>query len=252
MSTLIQRFDGVCERLARSVARSGRQADSVQLVAVSKWHEADAVAELAAYWAGKGTPVFGESYAQEAAAKMPGVASRVPGCPVHWHFIGHLQSKKAKDVAGRFDLIHSVDSLKLAQNLQKAAQPHSAGISTELCKKEMPAAPGSQPILVQVNIGREPQKSGVLPEELEALITSIMLLPELCLQGLMCLPPNVESPEESRPFFQELRTLRDTMERTCGLKLPHLSMGMSSDFEAAVEEGATLVRIGTDIFGPRL
>ena len=252
MSDLIQRFDAVCERIAAATAASGRSEDGVQLVAVSKWHGPEMIAELAAYWNRKGTPVFGESYMQEIRDKKPGVADillrTAPGVSPRWHFIGHIQSKKARDVIGQFDLLHSVDSLKLAQSLQKAWQSRMAGAPVGLDA----AAPPPQAVLVQVNIGHEEQKSGVEPEQLEELLAAIASMPELSLQGLMCIPPLVENAEESRPFFIKLRELRDQAVRHLGMALPHLSMGMSDDFEAAVEEGATLVRIGTDIFGPRV
>lgn len=255
MTMLTQRFDAICERLALAASRAGRNPKEVQLVAVSKWHGADKVAALAMHWAEHATgtpPVFGESYMQEAREKQPQVeamlADKVLAVPVRWHFIGHVQSRKAKDVIGRFCLIHSVGSLKLAQSLQKTWENHVAGAPVGL---DAPA-PAPQDILIQVNVGREPQKSGVAPDDLEELVSAIAAMPQLRLRGLMCIPPAVENMEESRPFFTLLRQLRDTMQDCCGLALPELSMGMSSDFEAAVEEGATLVRIGTDIFGRRM
>jgi len=256
MSDLSERFDAVWARIAGAVARSGRQIDAVRLVAVSKQRAAGAVAELAVHWAGRGgRPVFGESYMQEAREKMPQVcgllkAGIAPGRTAEapeWHFVGHVQSKKARDIVGQFSLIHSVDSLKLAQSLCRAWQSRVAGIPAGLDE----AAPGPQPVLIQVNVGREEQKSGVDPDALEPLIAGIASMPELRLQGLMCIPPLAEIGEDSRPYFVLLRELRDKMESVCGLSLPQLSMGMSDDFEAAIEEGATLVRIGTDIFGPR-
>ena len=250
MSALTDRFDAVLERLVAAVVRSGRTMDQVRLVAVSKWHTAAAVAELARHWSGRGLPAFGESYMQEAREKIPEVAGmlgQASAASAEWHFVGHIQSKKAKDIIGQFSLVHSVDSLKLAQALQKAWQNRVSGAPVELDEP----APAAQGILVQVNVGREAQKSGVDPEKLEELITGINAMPELHLQGLMCLPPLAQIGSESRPYFIMLRNLRDRMEQRCGLPLPHLSMGMSDDFEAAIEEGATLVRIGTDIFGPR-
>lgn len=254
MSTLTQRFDAICERIEKAALRSGRKPEAVQLVAVSKLHGAEAVAELARYWAKHGSagarrPTFGENYMQEARAKMPEVAELLgPGAvDVHWHFVGHVQSKKAKDVTGVFDLIHSVDSLKLATALQKARQSRTDSSPVRL--NDPPPRP--QAVLIQVNVGKEEQKSGVDAQELEELITGIAAMPELSLQGLMCLPPLAEIGDASRPYFIMLRELRDKMRASCSLPLPHLSMGMSDDFEAAIEEGATLVRIGTDIFGPR-
>lgn len=251
MSALLERFDGICQRLEGAVKASGRAPGAVQLVAVSKNHGAAAVAELAAHWAKKGKPVFGESYMQEARDKMPGAGALLeraaPGVRPEWHFIGHVQSKKAKDIVGRFALIHSLDSLKLAEAMQKAWQSRVAGAPVGLDETR----PDPQDVLVQVNVGREAQKSGVAPEALEELLNAVAAMPELRLRGLMCLPPLQDIGEHSRPYFAMLRELKERMERLCGLALPHLSMGMSDDFAAAVEEGATLVRIGTDIFGAR-
>ena len=250
----IDRFEGICGRMAAAAARSGRNVSDVQLVAVSKWHGADAVSSLARYWAESfaagalvGHPVFGESYVQEAVAKRAEVEAQFFPPPVEWHFIGHLQSNKAKEVAGQFTLLHSVGSAKLGVALQKAWNNMVA---------RTPLAPGQhalppQAILVQINIGRETQKSGAFPEEAEALITALAAMPELRVQGLMCLPPDMDDAEDVRPFFRSMRELRDTLRERTGLDLPHLSMGMSHDFEQAIEEGATLIRVGTDIFGPR-
>lgn len=254
MSSLTQRFDTICERMEKAVSRSARPAQNVQLVAISKFHSAPKVTELARYWAAHAspsadTPTFGENYMQEALEKMASVKELLgpEASTVRWHFTGHLQSKKAKEAAGAFELIHSVDSLKLALALQKAWQNRVASAPRGL--HDRPPTP--QAVLVQVNVGREEQKSGVAPEALEELLSGIAAMPELSLQGLMCLPPLAEIGESSRPYFVMLRELRDKMRTRCSLALPHLSMGMSDDFESAIEEGATLVRIGTDIFGPR-
>ena len=255
MSELTSRFDAVCRRLDDAVARSGRKRDAVRLVAVSKLHGADSVAELAAYWAAArkagGPPVFGESYMQEAREKMPDVAERLaaeaPNVFPHWHFVGHVQSKKARDIAGRFELVHSVDSLKLAEALQKARQAQISPSSRNAGE----VSPEAQGVLVQVNVGREAQKSGVDPDDLERLLLGILGMPELDVRGLMCLPPLAEIGERSRPYFVLLRALKEKLETLCGRSFSELSMGMSDDFEEAVEEGATLVRIGTDIFGHR-
>lgn len=251
MHVLTQRFDAISTRLGAAVARSGRHADDVRLVAVSKTHGAGAVAALAAHWARQGRPLFGESYMQEAREKMPEVAlllsSAAPVVSPEWHFLGHVQSRKAKDITGHFSLIHSVDSLKLAAAMQKAWQTRVVASPVALNAP----VPGPQGVLVQVNVGREPQKSGILPENLEPLLSGMLMMPELAVRGLMCLPPLAEIGEHSRQYFVMLRELRDSMEQRLGIRLPELSMGMSDDFEAAIEEGATLVRIGTDIFGPR-
>jgi pyridoxal phosphate enzyme (YggS family) len=252
---LTGRFEGICSRMAAAAARSGRNVSDVQLVAVSKWHGADAVSSLARHWAERfagdkavGRPVFGESYVQEAVAKRAEVEALLPAAPVEWHFIGHLQSNKAREVAGNFALVHSVGSVKLGAALQKAWI--NKVDQTPLSSGQSPLPP--QAVLVQINIGRETQKSGVFPEEAEALVAALAGMPELLVQGLMCLPPDMDEAEDVRPFFRKMRELRDALRKTTGLALPHLSMGMSHDFEQAIEEGATLVRVGTDIFGPRL
>ncbi len=251
MNALRERFDAILERLGRAAARSGRQPGAVRLVAVSKLHGAGTVADLAAYWAAKGQPAFGENYMQEARDKMAEterlLAERGSAARPEWHFVGHVQSKKAKDVAGRFTLIHSVDSIKLASSLHKAWETRVAGTPVGLHAP----APTPQAVLIQVNVGREAQKSGVAPESLEELARAVLGMPGLALKGLMCLPPLAEIGEHSRPYFIMLRELRDSLQKSLGAPLPELSMGMSDDFEAAVEEGATLVRIGTDIFGAR-
>ena len=243
---LVGRFASVNERIARALARSGRSVFAgtggvgdpasvgLRLVAVSKTHPASLVAALAGCWEADPNalvgPVFGESYVQEALEKMEALHTLAP----EWHFIGHIQSRKARDIAGRFSLIHSLDSEKVALALHKAL-PDGA----------------SQPVLVQVNVGREAQKSGVMPEKLEELLNTLQTMQALPAQGLMCLPPYDEDGECSRPFFAELRGLAEDMRVRTGLALPHLSMGMSHDLEVAIEEGATLVRVGTDIFGAR-
>ncbi|MFI3271911.1 MAG: YggS family pyridoxal phosphate-dependent enzyme [Pseudomonadota bacterium] len=229
---LIERFHSVQERLATAIKSAGRQAEDVQLIAVSKLHPASAIATVAQ----AGHVHFGENYVQEALQKLEDLQA----LPIHWHFIGHIQSKKAKDVAGRFDLIHTIGSEKLADALHKA-----------MLKRAEQGQQATQDILIQVNVGNEPQKSGVTPEDLPALADLIMSVPSLRLQGLMCLPPFFDDGEAARPFFAQLRTLRDELAVRTGLALPHLSMGMSGDFVQAIEEGATLVRVGTDIFGLR-
>lgn len=243
---LRQRFLEVSGRVRAAARASGRQEDAVALVAVSKTHPAEAVAVLA----GMGQTLFGESYVQEALAKQEAVNSLVTslaggnaGQQVQWHFIGHLQSKKAKDVVGKFSLIHAVDSLKLAQNMQNRL--------AMLPVTQTGAPAGVQDVLIQVNIGREAQKSGVAIEDAASLAEAVAQMPLLRLQGFMCMPPFHCTGDMATPFFAHLRTIRDDVERRLGLTLPHLSMGMSHDFEQAIGQGATLVRVGTDIFGTR-
>ncbi len=228
--TLRERWMAVREGLDNAVQASGRRREDVCLVAVSKYHPTAAIAELAAL----GQKDFGENYMQEARAKQTELEKNPACAAIRWHAIGALQTNKAKDAAGHFALIHSVDSLKLAEALSR----------------RMPEG-GMQDILLQVNIGEEPQKAGVHPDALAELAESVENLPGLRLLGLMCLPPRCGEGEAARPWFVRLRELRDALERRLGRSLPHLSMGMSGDFRQAVEEGATLVRVGTDIFGPR-
>lgn len=237
---LRERFDAVCERLEKAVSESGRASGDIRLTAISKTHPAPVVAELCRYWH-RGSPVFGENYMQEAVAKQAAVASLLTRAlpataPPEWHFTGHVQSRKGKDVAGRFALIHTLDSEKLAMQIGRA-----------VAEKNLPP----QPVLIQVNIGEEPQKFGVAAADAERLITAVLAMPTIHITGLMCLPPVFDDATASRPYFGKLRELRDTLARAVGLPLPELSMGMSHDFAAAVAEGATLVRIGTDIFGAR-
>ncbi len=233
------RLAGVYERISKAAKDAGRNPEEITLVAVSKTHPAEAVAVTHAL----GQVEFGENYVQEALGKQDELA----GLPVHWHFIGHLQSNKAKYVVGRFALIHTVDSLKLAQNLHKYFGQY-------LAEGRLPAAAaqaGRQDVLIQVNIGEEEQKGGIAAAELTAFAEELLGFEYLWLQGLMCIPPLDLDAERTRPYFVQLRGLKEQLERDLGLKLPHLSMGMSHDFVNAVAEGATLVRVGTDIFGAR-
>jgi pyridoxal phosphate enzyme (YggS family) len=206
----------VRERIAAACARSGRDPASVRLVAVSKTKPVEMLRAAQA----AGQAIFGENYAQDLREK----ADALPG--VEWHFIGALQTNKAKLVVGRAALIHTCDRVALAQELSKRAK--SAGIT--------------QRVLLEVNIGREPQKAGAFPEDVPALLEKILALPSLAPLGLMCIPPAEGDP---RKHFRSLRQLGQ------GLGLPELSMGMSADYEIAIEEGATLVRVGTAIFGER-
>ena len=224
-AALRERYQRVRARLDDAVRASGRAEGDVTLVAVSKFHGPEAIREVAAC----GQRRFGESYVQEALAKL----AVLHDVPLEWHHIGRVQTNKAKDVAGRFALIHAVDSLRLAEALSRRL-PEQA----------------SQAVLIQVNIGCEAQKAGVAPSDALALAEQMASLPGLVLQGLMCLPPPCTG-DAVRPFFAALRELRDTLAARLGWHLPCLSMGMSGDFVEAVAEGATLVRIGTDIFGPR-
>lgn len=226
-SELAERAAEVKEALAEAARRAGRAPDDITLVAVSKLHPASDVRALAE----AGQLDFGENYVQEALAKREELAD----LGLNWHFIGGLQSNKARFVAGSFSLVHSVDSVKLARALHRKAV--ELGVV--------------QDILVQVNIGGEAQKSGVAVDGLSALAEEVEDMEGVRLTGLMTLPPFFDDPERARPVFARLRRLRDGLEERLGRRLEHLSMGMTGDFVPAVEEGATMVRIGTRIFGAR-
>jgi pyridoxal phosphate enzyme (YggS family) len=207
----------VQEAVARACARAGRSPDDVLLIAVSKTMDVERVRLAIA----AGVAALGENRVQEAKEKIEAL-----GRPVPWHLIGSLQTNKARDAARLFDWIHSVDRLELAQELSRRAERVLN-------------------ILLQVNLGDEPQKGGVAPAELKRLHGLVAALPNLKVRGLMAIPPATLQPEQARPFFRQLRELREQ------LGLEHCSMGMSADFEVAIEEGATMVRVGTAIFGPR-
>ena len=207
----------VQEAVARACARAGRSPDDVLLIAVSKTMDVERVRLAIA----AGVAALGENRVQEAKEKIEAL-----GRPVPWHLIGSLQTNKARDAARLFDWIHSVDRLDLAQELSRRTDR-------------------ALNILLQVNLGDEPQKGGVTPAELKRLHEVVAALPNLKVRGLMAIPPATEQPEQARPFFRQLRELREQ------LGLEHCSMGMSADFEVAIEEGATMVRVGTAIFGPR-
>ncbi len=207
-----QRIDAACER-------AGRSPDSVTLIAVSKGFSADAVAEAAA----AGQRDFGENRVQEAIEKIDALAAR--GIMPRWHLIGHLQSNKAKTAADRFAIIHSVDSLRLAEELSRRAERLG--------------------ILLEVNAAQEASKFGFAPQEVAPALSSIATLPHLDVLGLMTVAPLSDDPEAVRPIFRALRALRDA------LGLRELSIGMTNDFETAIEEGATMVRVGRAIFGER-
>ena len=210
----------VQEAVARACARSGRSPDHVLLIAVSKTMDAERVRMAVA----AGVAALGENRVQEARDKIEAL-----GRPVPWHLIGSLQTNKARDAARLFDWIHSVDRAELAHELSRRA--HGAGRTLN--------------VLVQVNLGDEPQKGGVAAAEVKRLCDEVATLPSLRVRGLMAIPPAAPTPEETRPHFRTLRELRDQ------LGLEHCSMGMSADYEVAIEEGATMVRVGTAIFGPR-
>jgi pyridoxal phosphate enzyme (YggS family) len=214
------------QRIQAACSRAGRDAQSVMLLAVSKTKPAEIIGEAVRC----GQIFFGENKVQEAKAKIPLSPGRA-----RWHFIGHLQSNKARDAVELFEMIHSVDSLELAREISKRCGQAS---------KEMP-------ILLEVNVAGESSKFGYKPERLLAELKELNSLPRNPIQGMMTIPPFAVDPEKSRPYFQRLRELKAQCEELLGSPLPHLSMGMSGDFEIAIEEGATIVRVGTALFGPR-
>jgi pyridoxal phosphate enzyme (YggS family) len=227
------------ERIARAAARAGRRGEDVTLIAISKTFPAEAIRE--AHKAG--ARHFGENRVQEWEGKRGDLAD----LHATWHLIGHLQSNKVKRAANLFHTIDSVDSAALAQKLDAAL---AAG-SSNSPSAEHPAGAHGISILLEVRLAPEESKSGVAEAELPALAEAVLALPHLELRGLMTIPPFLEDPEQIRPFFRKLRELRDSLSRRTGRPLPELSMGMSHDFEIAIEEGATQVRLGTAIFGVR-
>jgi pyridoxal phosphate enzyme (YggS family) len=225
IETIHDRVCRVRERIHAAALRAGREASSVTLVAVSKGVTVEAIRHALK----AGVTILGENRVQEARDKiavLPGLAA--------WHLVGHLQTNKARLAAGLFETIHSLDSLRLAQELDKHGG--QAG-KTVRC-------------LVEVNLAGEERKSGTTEEGVRPLLEAAAQLPHLRIEGLMAMPPWVPDPEQIRPFFCRLRNLGERLEAE-GFRLAELSMGMTHDFEVAVEEGATMVRIGTAIFGPR-
>ncbi len=220
-------LESVLARVARALETTAEPHREVTLVAVSKKQPLEKIQALA----GLGQVHFGENYVQEALGKMENIGDY----NTRWHFIGGLQTNKARHVAGKFSMVHSVDSLKLARELNKKAK--SLNIV--------------QPVLIQVNLAGESQKYGVPEKDLPELSEAVLDLDHLRLDGLMVMPPFFDDPEKSRPFFSRLKRLRHDLEQNLGINMPHLSMGMSGDFEAAVEEGATIIRVGTSLFGTR-
>ena len=216
----------VRNEIAQAAQVSGRNMTDVELVAVTKTHPAEIVREAI----GAGQVVFGESKVQEARAKIQLLPSNL-----RWHFIGHLQKNKIRHALPLFEMIHSVDSLDLAQAIDRIA--HEDGLHPR--------------ILLEVNVAGEGSKFGFKAATLQTELESLLMLSRLSIEGLMCIPPLAEEAEASRRYFVELRELRDALEKQFQMKLPQLSMGMTNDYSVAVEEGATLVRVGTAIFGER-
>ena len=224
--TIAQNLERVHAEIAAAAAKAGRAPEDVTLVAISKKQDAEKIhaAEQA------GQQLFGESRVQETRGKLPLLSARL-----RWHFIGTLQKNKIRQALPLFELFHSVDSRALAEDMQRIAEEE-----------------GARPrILLQVNVAGEASKHGFAPEELRRELETVLSLGRLTLEGLMTIPPFAPEAEASRRYFAALRELRDASETEFAVKLPQLSMGMSGDFAVAIEEGATLVRVGTAIFGGR-
>ncbi|WP_029552003.1 YggS family pyridoxal phosphate-dependent enzyme [Thermocrinis jamiesonii] len=217
----VQRIE---ERILQACQRSGRSREEIILLGASKYADAEKIRQ--AYQCG--VKVFGESRAQDFLKKL----ELLKDLPIDWHFIGRLQTNKVKYIIDKVSLIHSVDRPNLAEEINKRA---------EKIQKV-------QDVLIEVNVGGEETKGGVSPEELKNLFEYCLNLKNIRVLGLMAIPPYEEDPEKVRPYFIKLRKLKEMLEKDYGIKLPHLSMGMSNDFEVAVEEGATILRIGSALF----
>jgi pyridoxal phosphate enzyme (YggS family) len=227
MPDLADRLTGVRRRVATAANAAARDASEITLIAVGKTFSAEVVSEAVT----AGAEDLGENRVQEAVAKKPLVPS------ARWHLIGPLQRNKARSALEVFDVIHTLDRLELADRLQT------------LLVERWPER--RMPVLLEINIGRETQKAGALPDEALDLLRHARSCDRLDVRGLMAIPPWDDDPEVSRPYFRALRELRDSLEKTARVALPELSMGMSHDFEVAIAEGATMVRVGTAIFGHR-
>ena len=226
MSATSENLERVHDQIADAARKSGRSRDAIDLVAISKTHDAEHLREAVE----AGQTLFGESRVQEARAKIPDLPSNL-----RWHFVGHLQKNKVRHALPLFEMFHGIDSLDLAREIDRIAEEE-----------------GLEPrVLLQVNVAGEGSKFGFQPNKLRQELEPLLALSRLSIEGLMTIPPLAEEAESSRKFFVQLRELRDDLEKQFNLKLPQLSMGMTNDFAVAVEEGATLVRVGTAIFGER-
>jgi pyridoxal phosphate enzyme (YggS family) len=220
---IARNLDEIRDRMAAAAERAGRSPDEVTLVCVTKTRSLDEI-RAALDW---GVPIVGESRVQEAAHKIPALPHTVT-----WHLVGHLQRNKVKLALELFDMIHSVDGVRLAEEIEKRAA----------------AAQEIVPVLIEVNVAGEESKYGAAPDETPGLAETIGRMPNVDLGGLMTMAPFVDDAEQVRHVFRDLRELRDRIRDEHGLALPHLSMGMTQDYEVAIEEGATIVRIGTALF----
>ena len=226
MAEIAANLERVQAQIAEAAQKRGRNPTDVELVAISKTHDSDRIREAME----AGQQLFGESRVQEARVKIPELPSSL-----RWHFVGHLQKNKIRQALPLFELFHSVDSVALAEQMNRVADEEGSDAR----------------VLLEVNVSGEGSKFGFKPETLRVTMERLLGLARLSIEGLMTIPPLAEDAEGSRKFFVDLRELRDTLEREFDLSLPHLSMGMTNDFAIAVEEGATLVRVGTAIFGKR-
>ena len=226
MGSTAENLERVRAQIAQAAEKAGRSVDDIELVTISKTHDAAKVREAIE----AGQTLFGESKVQEARVKIPELPSNL-----RWHFVGHLQKNKIRHALPLFEMIHSVDSLALAKDINRIAEED-----------------GLHPrVLLEVNVAGEGSKFGFQPDKLRAEIESLLALPRLSILGLMTIPPLAEEAEGSRKYFVTLRELRDRVQTEFHVDLTQLSMGMTQDFAVAVEEGATLVRVGTAIFGER-
>ena len=226
MSSIAENLKRVWEQIAQAATNAGRNIKDVELVAITKTHPAEKVHEAVE----AGQTLFGESRVQEARAKIPELSSNI-----RWHFVGHLQKNKVRQALPLFETIHTVDSLALAQDINRIAEEE-----------------GLYPrVLLEVNVAGEGSKFGFAPDDLCKQMEALLTLSRLSIEGLMCIPPLAVESEDSRKFFVQVRELRDSLEKEFNMKLQQLSMGMTNDYSIAVEEGATLVRVGTAIFGER-
>ncbi len=230
-NVLLENIKNIYRKISSAALRSGRDPFDVKLVTVTKTVDIERIKAAIDL----GLRTFGENKVQEAQKKIAECKSKCADCGIEWHMIGHLQKNKAKTAVQLFDLIHSLDSVGLAEEINKYAE--KAGKITRG--------------LIEVKLSGEESKHGISREDVMQLIEAVSRMKNLRLEGLMTMPPFFEDPEMARPFFRELREVRDKAERS-GYKLPELSMGMTNDFEVAILEGATIVRIGTGIFGERI
>ncbi len=229
-TALLENIKNIYRKISYAAMRAGRSPFDIKLISVTKTVGIDRIKEALDL----GLRIFGENRVQEAKEKISKFEIRNSNLRIEWHLIGHLQKNKAKTAVELFDLIHSLDSVELAETLNKHAEK----------------AAKVQRVLLEVKLSEEETKHGVLRKDLMGLIEAVSDMKNLKLEGLMTMPPFFENPEMARPFFRELRELRNSAD-ALGYKLPELSMGMTNDFEVAIEEGATMVRIGTGIFGER-